>query len=125
MAITSISPSPSRSLIANPNAPFKFASMFCAVPNKVPSPEPSFSYQSILSALRPVAMISLSPSRSRSEISRPYDQLRLDSTVSVKGNVGVSLVIAVGLVLPRVAEPPDIDKVKSPISRAPRPLSVS
>ena len=39
--------------------------------------------------------------------------------------VGVSLVIAVGFVLPSVADPPDMDRVKSPVSRAPAPPLVS
>ena len=39
--------------------------------------------------------------------------------------VDLSFVIAVGFVLPSVADPPEIDSVKSPTSRAPFPLSVS
>ena len=69
-------------------------------------------------------MTSLSPSKSRSAISKPHGPLKLLSIVTVL-KVGVSLTIAVGFELPNVAVPPEIDKVKSPVSKAPLPLSVS
>ena len=86
--------------------------------------EPSFSYQFTSSPSNPVAIISMSPSKSRSRMTTPNAPLR-SLSIAVELNVGVSFVILVGLLLPSVAVPPEIDKVKSPISRAPLPLSVS
>ena len=120
VAKISRSPSPSTSLIANPNAPFKFPTMDLSVKFS----DPSFSYQLISSPSIAVATTSISPSKSRSTISRPNAPLRLLSSVA-ELKVDRSLVIAVGFTLPSVADPPDIDRVKSPVSRAPVPPLVS
>ena len=120
VANTSMSPSPSMSFTTRPIAPSKLASIVLSVKFS----EPSFSYQFTLLPSNPVAIISMSPSKSRSRMTTPNAPLR-SLSIAVELNVGVSLVILVGLLLPGVAAPPEIDKVKSPISRAPLPLSVS
>ena len=115
------SPSPSISLIAKPSAPLRLPS---SIGISVKFSDPSFSYQLISSASIPVATISISPSKSKSTSSRPKAPPRLLSRVA-ELKVGVSLVIAVGFTLPRVADPPEIERVKSPTSSAPVPPSVS